>query len=80
VVIFKKLFSSQLLTACFSFALLFAILIGFTCFNSGSMVRYKIPCLPFFCISIIISYYTAASPGLFSRRRDNFFSKRKGST
>jgi hypothetical protein len=57
VVFFRKLFSNQLLAVSFLFSLLFAIMIGLTCFNSGSMVRYKIPCLPFFCVSMALIYY-----------------------
>ncbi len=55
--IFKKLFSNQLLAASFTFSILFAIMIGFSCFNLGSMVRYKIPCLPFYCVSLVLLYF-----------------------
>lgn len=30
------------------FTLLFAFIVGFTSFNFGALVRYKIPCMPFF--------------------------------
>jgi hypothetical protein len=39
---------------CFSFAILFAIFVGATTLNFGTLVRYKIPCLPFYIISFIL--------------------------
>jgi hypothetical protein len=55
---FKKLFSVQLIFFCFTFSILFAILIGFTCFNYGSLVRYKLPIMPFYTFMLVLLYYT----------------------
>jgi len=38
----------------FLFSIVFATAIGFNCFNLGSLVRYKIPCLPFFLLSLLL--------------------------
>ena len=39
---------------CFLFSIVFAIAIGLNCFNFGTLVRYKIPCLPFYLVSMIL--------------------------
>jgi hypothetical protein len=36
------------------FSLSFAFAVGFSTYNFGSLVRYKIPCIPFFLVLIII--------------------------
>ena len=38
----------------FSFAMLFGIFIGASTLNFGSLVRYKIPCLPFYLIALFL--------------------------
>ena len=53
-----KICSNQLIFICFSFSILFAILIGLTCFNYGSLVRYKLPIMPFYGFMLILLYYT----------------------
>lgn len=58
---FAKIFTVQLIFFCFAFSILFAVLIGFTCFNYGSLVRYKLPCMPFYCFMLILLYYTDKS-------------------
>ncbi len=42
---------------CIPFTLILAVAIGLTSFNYGSLVRYKIPVLPFFAVSIILINY-----------------------
>lgn len=39
---------------CISFSLLFALFVGATTSNFGSLVRYKIPCMPFYVIAIFL--------------------------
>jgi hypothetical protein len=39
---------------CISFSLLFALFVGATTANFGSLVRYKIPCMPFYVIAIFL--------------------------
>lgn len=42
---------------CFSFSILFAFAVGFTSYNFGALVRYKIPCIPFFLTGLVILNY-----------------------
>jgi hypothetical protein len=51
---FSSIFKSALVFYCIAFALLFAIFVGITTFNFGSLVRYKIPCIPFFVCGLFI--------------------------
>nr|MBP7478012.1 hypothetical protein [Chitinophagales bacterium] len=39
------------------FALLFAFVAGFNSYNFGALVRYKIPCMPYYLIGIYIMKY-----------------------
>ena len=39
---------------CLIFSLLFAFSVGFTSYNFGSLVRYKIPFMPFYYIALFI--------------------------
>ena len=39
---------------CLLFALLFALFVGATTANFGTLVRYKIPCMPFYIIALFI--------------------------
>ncbi len=39
---------------CILFSLLFALFVGATTANFGSLVRYKIPCLPFYIIALFL--------------------------
>ncbi len=39
---------------CFLFALVFALFIGASTLNFGTLVRYKIPCMPFYLISLFL--------------------------
>lgn len=53
---------------CLLFALLFALFVGATTANFGTLVRYKIPCLPFYLIAIFIirdkTYKKVNSPAI----------------
>jgi len=39
---------------CLIFAIIFAFAVGFTSYNFGALARYKIPCLPFYFIAMIL--------------------------
>lgn len=49
---FRKITGNPYITFAFVFALIFAFGVGFTSYNFGALVRYKIPCLPFFAITL----------------------------
>ena len=53
---FKEIFSQPVLILCFSFSIIFAISIGISATNFGSLSRYKIPCLPFYLMFILAVY------------------------
>lgn len=58
---FAIIFTDPILIFCFIFSLLFALLIGFTTFNFGTMVRYKIMFLPFYLGMLIMVYHKYVS-------------------
>jgi hypothetical protein len=39
---------------CFLFAMLFALFVGATTLNFGTLCRYKIPCMPFYVIALLL--------------------------
>lgn len=48
---------------CLIFSVIFAFAVGISTFNFGSLSRYKIPCLPFYALSLILIYYKNAKDG-----------------
>jgi len=50
------IFNNPFLLMCLVFSVIFAFAVGISTFNYGSLVRYKIPCLPMYGISIMIPY------------------------
>ena len=57
---FRKIFSQPVLILCFAFSIIFAISIGISATNFGSLSRYKIPCLPFYLMFILAVYRLTA--------------------
>ena len=41
---------------CFLFSIVFAMFVGASTLNFGTLVRYKIPCLPFYTIALFLIY------------------------
>jgi len=60
---FKKVFniiwSNPVVFFSLAFALVFAFGVGFTSYNFGALVRYKIPCIPFYIVSLYLIYHHA---------------------
>ncbi len=54
--ILKLILSDPLTMYCFFFSIIFAIFVGASTLNFGTLVRYKIPCLPFYTISLFLIY------------------------
>jgi hypothetical protein len=50
----KAISSNPILTLCFVFSLIFAISVGISSGNFGTLVRYKIPLMPFFLAGLYI--------------------------
>jgi hypothetical protein len=54
--VFLAILKNPTVCFCLFFALTFAFSVGFTSYNFGALVRYKIPCIPFFLIALFIIY------------------------
>jgi hypothetical protein len=50
----KMLFTDPMTSFCFFYSVVFAIFVGATTLNFGTLVRYKIPCLPFYIIALLL--------------------------
>ena len=55
---FLVIFRKPYLLFCFSISIIFALVIGFTTFNFGTMIRYKIIFLPFYYFLLVHLYST----------------------
>lgn len=42
---------------CLIFTVIFSFAIGVTTYNFGTLSRYKIPCMPFFALALVLIYY-----------------------
>lgn len=51
---FRSILKSPTILYCFSYSLLFALFVGATTLNFGTLVRYKIPGMPFYIISLFL--------------------------
>lgn len=51
---FHEVFDDSFLLSCFVFSIFFAFAVGLSSFNFGALVRYKIPCLPFYGFPFIV--------------------------
>jgi len=52
----KLIITDPLVMYCFLFSIVFALFVGASTLNFGTLVRYKIPCLPFYVISLFLIY------------------------
>ena len=50
----RSLFKDPIVTYCFFYSVIFALFVGATTLNFGTLVRYKIPAMPFYLISIFM--------------------------
>lgn len=55
----KNIITDPLIMYCFLFAVVFGLFIGASTLNFGTLVRYKIPCLPFYSITLFLIYEKA---------------------
>lgn len=46
--------TDSMILFCFSFAIIFGLFVGTITLNFGTLVRYKIPCLPFYAIALFL--------------------------
>lgn len=54
---FSYIFNKPIVLYCLFFSLVFAIFVGATTLNFGTLVRYKIPCMPFYVIAMVLILY-----------------------
>ncbi len=50
----STIFKSPIILYCFFYSLVFALFVGATTLNFGTLVRYKIPAIPFYLISLFL--------------------------
>jgi hypothetical protein len=50
----KAIIKDPLAMYCFLFSIVFAVFVGATTLNFGTLVRYKIPCMPFYIIALVL--------------------------
>lgn len=60
--ILKRLRTEQMIIVCLIFTLFFSGIIGIVSSNFGTLVRYRIPILPFYTIALIILSYKPPRP------------------
>ena len=53
---FRIPFSDPRILMCFVFAFVFAVAVGISSANFGALSRYKIPCMPFYLMMILLMY------------------------
>ncbi len=52
--VFQTLTKNSLAMYCFLFSIIFALFVGATTLNFGTLCRYKIPCMPFYVIALFL--------------------------
>ncbi|MFZ1785131.1 MAG: hypothetical protein WAU23_07980 [Ferruginibacter sp.] len=60
VLFVQSIVKDPVIMYCILFALLFALFVGATTANFGTLVRYKIPCMPFYLIALFLIQDRAA--------------------
>ncbi len=54
---FTTAFSDPRILMCFIFAFVFAVAVGISSANFGALSRYKIPCMPFYLLMLLMMYH-----------------------
>ena len=54
VTFFASIVKDPMIMYCLLFSLVFALFVGVTTLNFGTLVRYKIPCMPFYIIGLVL--------------------------
>jgi hypothetical protein len=55
--IWKSIMGDSTIQFCLAFSMIFAFAVGISSYNFGALSRYKIPCIPFFCMALMLMYY-----------------------
>lgn len=59
---FRLIFRDPRIVFCFIFSIVFAIGVGASTANFGTLSRYKIPCMPFFMVMLLLLYRNGKLP------------------
>jgi len=54
----RKILSDPFLLYAIIFTIVFGIAVGFASFNFGALARYKIPCVPFYLMILLVCHYS----------------------
>lgn len=65
---FYYIFSDPIIFFAFIFTVLLSAIVGFTTFNFGTLVRYRLPILPFYCFMLLAIYNKHTSVVLVSNK------------
>ena len=60
--IWRTVNSDPTIQFCLIFSIIFAFAVGISSYNFGALSRYKIPCLPFYALALILIYYKNNKP------------------
>ena len=66
----QRILADETLQFCLIFTLIFAFAVGISTSNFGSLVRYKIPCLPFYTAFLVILFYPPKQELSLRKERD----------
>jgi len=63
---FKEMIQNPFIFFCITFSLMFGALVGLSTFNFGTLVRYRIPLIPFYMTGLLAILYqvTVVKPGI----------------
>lgn len=59
---FRLIIKDPRISMCFIFAMIFAIGVGASTANFGALSRYKIPCMPFYMVMLLLLYRNSKLP------------------
>lgn len=60
--VWKTISGDPTIQFCLIFSVIFAFAVGISTYNFGSLSRYKIPCLPFYALVLVLIYYKNVPP------------------
>lgn len=63
-----KIYKDPFAIFCFSFSMFLALMIGISTFNFGTLVRYKLPVMPFFGLFLLLLYFE--SPNKLTKKKE----------
>jgi len=77
---FTGLLKKPIIIFCVAFSLLLAFFVAISTSNFGSLVRYRIPCIPFFLSAMYMIYYESKHGTIFSKNSPEVENKNQTSS